>query len=181
MSTDQLTRQEMEDIMFEHEKAELEFDVAATMATLVPDPHYELPFLGLAVDGWDAIEETYRRIILPGARDRNVQAVARGYMEGKNTLTREAHVTVDDDDGNRVTGTYMVVMEFDPATKKIKGERMYADTVFGGMMAKLLGDDFATLPGVTRIADTAPIIERHDAFDDAAARGVTINHPLGVQ
>jgi hypothetical protein len=172
-----LTRKEMEDILLAHEIAELEYDVPATMATLVPNPHYEIATFGLQVDGWDSINATYDRLIMGGARDRNVQAVARVIAEARNTLIREAHVSFDMPDGERVTGLYLVVMEFDPEQKKIVGERMYTDPVFGAFLAETLGEDFSTLPGVTPLKGSMPIISEHDAFEAAAARGIHINNP----
>lgn len=173
----ELTKQEMEAILLEHEKAELEFDIDATMATLVPNPHYEIAFLGLAVDGWDAVYKTYQRILNPLTENRDVAAKRRVHAVDKNTLVREAHITFTDENDERVTGLYMVVMEFDAELKKIAGERMYTDPVFGQMMARRLGEDFAGLPGVSRIRDTAPVIEEHDAYAVAAARGITIAPP----
>ena len=61
----QLDKKQMEEILLAHEVAELEMDIDATMATLAPNPHYELATLGLAVDGSDAVRETYRRILPP--------------------------------------------------------------------------------------------------------------------
>lgn len=174
----ELTREEMDAILLAHEIAELEYNVDATMATLVPNPHYEIATLGVAVDGWDAIRRTYQRLIHQAGKERNAQAVARVIGTAKNTLMREAHVSFDDDAGKRVTGLYMVVMEFDPELKKIRGERMYTDTVFGAFLAAVLGEDFPSLPGVSRISEHVPIINKHDAFEAAAARGISIDHPL---
>ena len=66
-----LTRQEMEELLLEHEVAELEYDLDRTMATLVPTPHFELCFMGLAVDGWDAVREMYSRMLIRGGEERN--------------------------------------------------------------------------------------------------------------
>ncbi|GEE01684.1 hypothetical protein nbrc107696_21300 [Gordonia spumicola] len=166
-----LTKKEMEEILLAHEIAELEQDVEATMATLVENPHYELVFFGLQVDGRDAIREVYKRILNDAggvAAEKRVHAVA------PNTLIREAHMTFTDDDGERINGLYLVVMSFDPETKKISGERMYQDPNFAGLMAKNLGPDFENLPGVSRIGDSAPTIEVHDAFKYAEAAGTPI-------
>jgi hypothetical protein len=171
-----LTRTEMDELLLEHEIAELEYDIPRTMATLVPNPHYEMAFLGLAVDGWDAVQHTYTRLINEAARDRNVQAVARVIAEAANTLIREAHVSFDRADGSRATGSYIVVLEFDPATKKIVGERMYGDTIYAEFMAEVIGAGLENQPGVTKLADSAPMIDRHDAFDAAAARGLRIHN-----
>lgn len=172
----ELTKKEMEEILLAHEIAELEQDVEATMATLAPNPHYELAFVGLAVDGEDAVRETYRRI-LGGNEGREVAAERRVHGIATNTLLREAHMTFTTRQGERVNGLYLVVMSFDPEARLISGERMYTDPVFGEMMTEQLGPDFETLPGVTRIRDTAPTIAKHDAFQVAASRGLTINAP----
>jgi hypothetical protein len=124
----------------------------------------------------DAVRETYSRI-LPGANKWDIAAEARGYTWGTNTLVREAHVSYNTLEGERVTGLYMVVMAFDPELKRISGERMYMDPVFAKLMATDLGEDFGAVPGVSRISDSAPIIETHDAIAAAAARGVTITRP----
>lgn len=176
-----LTRYEMEGLMLDHEKAELEYDLDSTMASLVPNPHFEIAFLGLAIDGYDAVRELYRRMINFGAKEWNFQAVARVIAEAKNTLIREAHISFDKPEGGRVTGQYIVVMEFDPQLKKIVGERMYADTVYADLMTGVIGDDLVDVPGITRLSDHAPVINVHDAFALAASRGVTIDHPLGQQ
>ena len=172
-----LTKDEMLEILLAHEIAELEYDIDATMVTLVPNPHYEAPTLGVQVDGWDTIEKMYGRLISDAAKGRNVHAVARVIAEAKNTLVREAYVSFDTADGGRDTGLYLVVMEFDPVLKKIVGERMYMDTIFGAFMAEMLGPDFPTMPGVSKLAGTMPIINEHDAFEAAAARGIVINNP----
>ncbi|WP_219013937.1 MULTISPECIES: hypothetical protein [unclassified Streptomyces] len=176
MDSKELTKKEMEAILLAHEVAELEQDVDATMATLAPNPHYELAGLGWAVDGTAAVRATYERI-LSYVTSRNVAAERRVHAVAKNHLIREAHVTFDNRKGERVTGLYMVVMEFDPELKLIAGERMYMDPVFAEMMAEHLGDDFGDLPGVSKIGDSAPLIEKHDAYRVAASRGITINAP----
>jgi hypothetical protein len=166
----------MEGIMLAHEKAELEYDLDATMDTLVPNPHFELPPFGIAIDGWEGVRTMYSFMIQKGGRDRNLQAVARVIGEAPNTLMREAWISYDTIDGRRVTGGYMVVMSFEPETKKILGERMYADKIYADLLAELIGDTYLSWPGVSQMGDGAPIINRHDAFDLAASRGVVINN-----
>ncbi len=173
----ELTKQEMEAILLEHEIAELEQDVERTMATLVPHPHYELPALGVAIDGTDAVRAVYQRI-MPYVSTRDVAAEKRVHAVAANTLVREAYVSFDTSGGERVTGLYMVVMSFDPTLKLISGERMYMDTVFAEMMAEQLGDDLGSLPGITPLTDSAPVIDKHDAYAVAEARGLSINAPV---
>ncbi|MEZ0364857.1 hypothetical protein ACAG26_14295 [Mycobacterium sp. pUA109] len=170
----EMTKKEMEEILLAHEKGELEEDLDATMATLVDNPHYELPTLGYAFDGYDAVREAYSRI-MPGTRNRNVAAKMRVHAIDSNTLVREAHVSFNASSGERVNGNYIVVMSFDPEQRLISGERMYMDTNFAQMMSENLGPDFADVPGVTKLSDVAPTIDRHDAYEVAARRGITIN------
>jgi hypothetical protein len=73
---------------------------------------------------------------------------------------------------------YLVVMSFDPELRKISGERMYMDPHFAEMMSHDLGEDFASLPGVSRLSDSAPNLERHDAYAVAESRGITIKDPV---
>ncbi|MBY8861353.1 hypothetical protein K7711_33095 [Nocardia sp. CA2R105] len=171
----ELTKKEMEEILLTHEIAELEMDVEATMATLAPNPHYELASLGWAIDGEAAVRETYLRI-LPN-RKRDVAAEKRVHAVAANTLLREAFMSFNTLEGERTTGLYLVVMAFDPELKLISGERMYMDPNFGKMMAENLGPDFGDLPGVSRIGDSAPLIDKHDAYKYASARGLTITPP----
>lgn len=173
----ELTRYEMEGLLLEHEKAELELDLDATMATLCPDPHFEIVFLDLQVGGWDAVKEMYRRMLKGGGEARNLQAVARIIADDTNALVREARISWDTDDGNRVTGLYSVTIAYDPETGKILGERMYGDPNYSAMMAKVLGEDFADIPGVTVISENAPVIYVHDAYQLAERRGVVIQRP----
>ncbi len=172
-----LTRQEMEELLLAHEIAELEYDIDATMATLVPNPHFELCFMGLAVDGWDAVREMYSRMLFRGGEERNLQADARIVMVDNNHIVREALISFDNDEGQRATGLYNVVVEFDPELKKIKGERMYGDLTYGQFMTKIIGEDLAQMPGVTEISASLSVVNVHDAFAAAAARGLTINNP----
>jgi hypothetical protein len=172
-----LTKQEMEELLLEHEIAELEYDLDRTMATLVPNPHFELCFMGLAVDGYDAVREMYSRMLVRGGEERNLQADARIVMIADNHIIREALISFDDADGQRRTGLYNVVVEFDPETKKIKGERMYGDLTYGQFMSGIVGEDLAQIPGVSQISSSLAVINVHDAFAAAAARGLEINNP----
>lgn len=172
----EMTRKQMEAILLTHEIAELEADIEGTLATLVDNPHYELAMLGLAVDGMDAVRELYKRI-LPATGYQNMAAKARVHALAKNTLVREAVMSFTNKNGERVTGLYMVAMEFEPETGLISGERMYADPNFGGAMEDLIGKDFVNLPGVSVIGEGWEPIKRHDAYDFAEKRGLAINAP----
>lgn len=151
----ELTQAEMEPVLLAHGMAEMEFDVDKTMLTVVPNPHYEIGALGLAIDGRDAVYEMYRRL-LAANRKRDIQAAPRISGAAKNTLMQEAYVSFKNAKGERVTGVYLVLVEFDPERKQIIGERMYGDAVWNQMWAENLGEDFADFPGVSRIADQAP-------------------------
>ena len=171
-----LTKSEMEDLLLEHEVAELEMDVERTMRTLIDDPQYELPTLGYAIRGADAVRETYRRIMRTVV-DRDIAAEMRVHAIADNTLVREACVSFNLATGERVTGLYSVIMAFDPEVKLITGERMYMDTNFAAYMTEQLGDDFDQIPGVTKLGDVLPNIVRHDAYAVAERKGKEFNDP----
>ncbi|MBO0852919.1 MAG: hypothetical protein J2P18_04050 [Nocardia sp.] len=165
-----LTLAEMEALLAAHEKAEFDLDLDATLATLVDNPMYEFPSLGWHIEGRDAVRETYNRM-LHGSDERNIWADKRVHAISDNSLSREAYVYLDGPDG-RVTGQYFVVMEFEG--DKIAGERMYMDTTFAALMAQILGPDFGSVPGVSRLADmTPPPVPR---LDRAAAHAANSNH-----
>ncbi|BBZ10046.1 hypothetical protein MBRA_02410 [Mycobacterium branderi] len=168
-----LTLKEMEHVLLAHEIAELEQDIDATMATVVPDPHYELSSLGWIIDGEAAVREMYRRILPVDHRD--VAAEKRIHAVAENTLLREAVMSFNDLEGKRVSGLYLVVLAFDPELKLISGERMYMDPLFAQMMSEQLGPDFAEVSGVSRTADRLPIIAKHDAYAWAQSEGRTID------
>jgi hypothetical protein len=144
----QLTTEEMEEILRVHERAEGKGDVEATMATVAPDPYYEFPSFGWEVNGSDAVREHYRRSF-PSAVAVNVDSKRRVHGAGPNTLFREAWVSFNTEDGERLTGLYVAVIEFDPETRKIKSERLYTDKIFDQFMAPHLGPEYGEYPGVS--------------------------------
>ena len=168
-----MTLKEMEAVLLAHEIAELEQDIDATMATVVPDPHYELSALGWIIDGPAAVREMYRRILPMDHRD--VAAKKRIHAVSENSLLREAVMSFNNLEGKRVSGLYLVVLAFDPVLKLISGERMYMDPLFGQMMSEQLGPDFGEVPGVSRTADRLPIVAKHDAYAWAESEGLTID------
>lgn len=162
----EFTLQQMEELLAVHEMAEFQVDLDATMATLVDNPVYELPSLGWRIEGRSAVRETYRRL-LHGSDKRNMWADKRVHAISEDSLSREAYVYVDTEDG-RVTGQYFAVIAFEG--DKISGERMYMDTTFAKAMAEILGPDFGDVPGVSRLADVVPApVPRMDRAAEHAA------------
>lgn len=152
-----LTLEEMEAILAEHEIRELAQDIEATMKTVAPDPYYEFPTSGWRVDGEAGVREHYRRALSAGGL-QNVASRKRVHGVGPNTLFREAWFSFDNEKGERMTGQYMAVIEFDPATRKIKSERQYSDSIFEQFLAPHLGADYGDIPGVTRLnSNTKPV------------------------
>lgn len=171
-----LSLKEMEDLLLAHEIAELNQDIDATMDTVVANPHYELPPLGLKLDGQEAVRELYKRILPTQTMDFAARKRVHGIAP--NTLIREAYMTFNDPHtGVRHTGLYCVILAFDPVERKITGERQYADSEYAAVWRWQLGDDFEQVPGVSRITDSAPILDLHDAYDAAAEQGLTIHGP----
>ncbi|MFF0496481.1 hypothetical protein ACFYU5_08770 [Nocardia aobensis] len=165
-----LTLDQMEELLAIHEMAEFNVDLDATMATLVDNPVYELPTLGWHIEGPEAVRELYKRL-LHGGDIYNLWADKRVHATSPTSLAREAYVYIDTPQG-RVTGQYFVAMDF--AGDKIAGERMYMDTTFAQAMSDILGPDFGTLPGVTPLPATVP--NPRPRLDRAAAHAADSNH-----
>lgn len=144
-----LTLEDLNAAQKRHEIPELAADVEGTMATICPHPVYELPAVGWMIDGREAVTEFYRRT-LPYFQAREVHAEARIHALGPNTLLREAHMTVVLD-GESVCTNYLAVIAVDPETDLITAERLYTDPVSAGLFAEALGDDFGTVPGVSKM------------------------------
>lgn len=147
MST--LTLEEVEAILRGHEKAEMDVDYDATIATLVDHPIYELPTVGYKLDGPEAVHEFYRRT-LPFFAALDVYADKRVHAldDTGTVLCREAwpYVTID---GEKVQCNYSTVVVVEDG--KIKSERLYVDPLFGSLFVEALGEDFDQIPGVERL------------------------------
>ncbi|BBZ10051.1 hypothetical protein BST20_02680 [Mycobacterium branderi] len=166
-----LTLEQMEELLRLHEEAEFNLDLDATMATLVENPVYELPSLNFYIEGREAVEELYRRM-LHGGDVRNFWADKRTHAISPSSLIREAWVYFDTDEGVRTTGSYNVVMDFEG--DKIAGERMFMDASFTKTMAAVLGPDFADVPGVYPLNQKQP--PPVPRLDRAAAHAANSNH-----
>ncbi|GAA3551359.1 hypothetical protein GCM10022222_38610 [Amycolatopsis ultiminotia] len=153
----ELSIEEMEELLRQHAICEMTGDVDATMATLTSSPHYEFAAAGLVAEGFDAVREHYRRALGSGSAT-GVASKRRSHGAGPNTLFREAWVSFDLPGGERVTGQYLAVYEFDPGSKKIKSRRLFTDRVFDQFMDANLGSDFREVPGVVELkAVTSPV------------------------
>lgn len=154
----ELTLEEMEAILAAHEVAELAQDIDATMETVVPDPFYEFPSAQVRLDGEEAVRDFYGRLLAAGNQGR-VASKKRVHGMGPNTLFREAWISFDTESGERVTGQYMAVIEFDPVLRKIKSERQYGDSIFSQLfLDPHVGPEYRDRPGVTRLNEnTRPI------------------------
>lgn len=162
----ELTIQEMEEILYRHETCEVSGDIEATMETVVDNPHYEFPSAGWAADGADAVREHYRRS-LPSGEKYQIASKKRVHGAGPNTLFREASVSFDTPEGERLTGQYLAVIEFDPETRKIKSERLYSDSVFDKFQNPHLGPDYGETPGVSPLGAMVAPITREDMMNEA--------------
>lgn len=165
-----LSLQQMEELLAIHEMAEFNLDIDGTMATLVDNPIYELPAINWHIEGQEAVRETYRRL-LHGGDVRNIWADKRTHAVSENSLCREAYVYFDTDEG-RVTGRYMVTMDF--AGDKIAGERMFMDATFARAMNDILGPDFGEIAGVSRLDEMSP--PPVPRLDRAAVHAANPNH-----
>lgn len=167
-----LTLEEMEALLAEHEAAEFNLDIDRTMATLIDVPVFELPGLNLRIEGYDAVAEMHRRL-LAGGDARNFWAEKITHAIAENSLVREAYIYFDTADGERKTGRYNVVMEFEG--DKIKGERFFMDATYTEVIREVMGEDFLDVPGVFPLDQKSPpplarIVDR------AAAHAANSNH-----
>lgn len=166
-----LTLAQMEELLAIHEEAEFNVDLDGTMATLVDNPVYEFPALNYYVEGWEPVTETYRRF-LRGGFERNIWAEKRTHAVSPSSLCREAYVFFDDLDGNRLTGRYNVVMDFEG--EKISGERMFMDATFAKACYEIFGADFIEVPGVRWLSEVSP--PPLPRLDRAAVHAANRNH-----
>lgn len=146
-----MTFEEMEQAFFDHEAFELVYDLAGTMTTLVDVPKYELPALGLRIEGKEAATELYRRMLVVAERTAQWAEKRAGHGSMPNHLVREAYIWYNTDDGGRARGTYCVVISFEDG--KISGERLYFDNEYAALMGAGLGEDFIDFPGVSRLTE----------------------------
>ena len=152
MSPTEMTFDEMENAFFKHEEFELAYDLEGTMTTLIDVPRYELPVLGLRIEGKKAATELYTRMLVGGEK-RAMWAEKRfSHATAPNVLVREAYVWFNTNDGERGKGQYIVVIAFEDG--KIAGERMYFDEAYAKVMAEEIGDDFIDFPGVSRLEES---------------------------
>ena len=168
-----LTLREMEDILYQHEICEMNKDIDATMKTVVDSPHYEFPTGGWAADGVDAVREHYRRAFADVDR-LDIASQQRVHGAGPNTLFREASFSFNGPDGERLTGQYLVAIEFDPEQRKIKSERQYGDTIFHKFIGPHVGADYGDVPGVTPLNSTTKPISREDMMAEATRAHETV-------
>lgn len=169
MTTTKLTLEQMEELLIAHETAEFNMDLDGVMATLVEHPVFEMPAVGLQIEGYEAVREMYRRFLAGGDR-MNIWADRRVHAVSDNELVREAYVYFDTPEG-RVTGQYCVVLTFEG--DKLLGEKFYMDVTFAKAMSEALGD-ILDLPGVHRLADVAP--PPVPRLDRAAAHAANSRH-----
>lgn len=157
----ELTLEEMEAILHEHEIHELTQDIEATMDTVAPGPCYEFTSADRRVDGEAGVREHYR-LALPHGGTANIASKRRVHGIGPNTLFREAWISWDAEDGTRLTGECLAVLEFDPVTRKIKSDRQYCDRPFYRFLDPHPGEDYGECPGVTRLNENVKPITREE-------------------
>ena len=164
-----LTLEQMEEVLVAHETAEFNMDLDGVMDTLVDHPVFEMPAVGIRIEGKEAVREMYRRFLAGGDR-MNIWADRRVHAVSDNELVREAYVYFDTPEG-RVTGQYCVVMTFEG--NKLLGERFFMDSSFAKATSEALGN-LLDLPGVSLLADVnPPPVPR---LDRAAAHAANSNH-----
>ena len=131
--------------LFKHGLMELEQDLDGTMATVAPEPHYELMSVGWRLEGREAVREMYRRMY---AGPQPLSADQRIVGAAPNSMTIEVAVQFDCFESDIVSHD-LTILTFEDGL--VKSERFYTDPNFTEAMRLALGEDFGDVPGVSRL------------------------------
>ena len=147
-----LTQDEMVELVREHDAQEAAGDVDAVMATVAADPFYEFLPLGYRIHGREGVSELYRRVlpmlkqVVAGASQHNIWFSDDGYAT-------EYEFNIQSEDGRPHTSSVIAAFTFDG--RLMKSERAFLDPEFAALFKKALGEDFLSVPGVSRRQDKA--------------------------
>lgn len=118
---------ELTAIAHRHASAESAGDLAATMATLEPEPVYELYPIGLVMRGRSLAQRYYEHFFAEVAR-RIVGYELLGEWVNELGLLQEYNVRVSCDDARVRAFRVVGLLKF--GAHALAGERLYADTEF---------------------------------------------------
>jgi ketosteroid isomerase-like protein len=147
----QPSQREMEELIYEHMRAEQARDLDRVMATLCPDPVFEIHPLGIRIEGWDAVAEKYRRTMSGIWADVLEDTVVGIWRSNDSVVMQDvARCTLS----NGKEGTLHALTIFDFQGDRLKGERVYLGALALEMMKRALGSDFNSVQGVTQSLTT---------------------------
>ena len=113
-----------------HVEAEAKDDVEGTLATLGPDPVYELWPLGLQIRGLDQLRRYYKHFF-EVARPHIADYVVHSLCYGETSMITEITLTWRYDDGSTRNFRNATVLVYGPdGADGLAGERMYAEPEF---------------------------------------------------
>jgi hypothetical protein len=141
----QLTKEQMLEILLRHDRAEADGDLEAVMATVSPNPHYEFHPAGITLDTFDAVKELYRTA-LPGYVPLLETAKQLNFWHNDTGCAAEFEFTFPLESGELHRAQLFVILDFDG--ELVQAERSYLDHELAKHHKALLGDELFKLPGV---------------------------------
>ena len=144
-----LTNEQMLALSKRHVEQEMKGSVEGTMATVCPDPYYELYPMGFRIVGRAAVTEMYRRMLVAPIGLQPIQWATRKFSVGPEGIFSEDEAQIRDTDGTVRRVAAVSVYSFEG--ELLKGERVYLNDAGAAMTQKALGPDFTKISGVDKI------------------------------
>lgn len=146
------------DLVARHCAAEVAQDIEAVLATVGPEPWFELHPLGLALSTRGAVAEFYRRMLPAfGQMKPSGSSATYGAPGSSRYLGDDAIVTRDEvlfqAEHGEVAVKSLALFQLDATCDLLKGEQIFLNANAAALFARQLGDDFDTVPGVVRLPD----------------------------
>lgn len=144
-----------------HGTAEYAKDLAATMATVGPDPYWEYHPMGLAFIGREAVAAHYKILfdnvrLEPGKPYvREVERCVRAYGDDCVWVEKKVRFNFDGyDDSREIDSYFTVVVTVDD--QYVTGERAYYAGPLASVIDQCFTESFRALPGVVDLSARRP-------------------------
>lgn len=156
-----MTKDELIALVRRHQDAEVAGDYPGIMATLVPEPQYEIFPLGLRITGHSAVLTMYKKLlpaIFPHVVESDAMtfgtsgssgSVSSGIWVGDSSVVIRESAVVAIPGKGRIPISEVAI--FYTEGKLLRGETFYCDAPLARLFDEALGPDFLTLNGVTRL------------------------------
>jgi hypothetical protein len=142
------------DLVNRHVKAEVEQDLAGVLATVCPEPYFEIHPLGYALTTHEAVEQFYRRMISmfrdlkPVGTSATFAGGATGKFIGDLGIVTRDNVLFRTESGVEKAVKSMAHFQLDESSGLLKGEEIFLNAAAADAFRRALGEDFKNLPGV---------------------------------